>query len=507
MKSIFYIVLLFLATAFHGLADEVFKWSFEKEGNKLKASVQIPPHHYLYSDQTIIIVNSGEVKLKPQVTPDSIKYDDEFSGETMIFSSGKAEWVFSIAELNPPYQIKLEYAGCRATTEEHVGICFMPQEKAYIFDGESARLIVAETNDVAATPLLEMLKGFNVQNSASGYLGVSDFMKFLNSEDQDFFDGKSMLAIIILIILGGLGLNLTPCILPMIPINLAIIGADTGNRRQGMFRGLFYGIGIALAYGALGLLSVLAGARFGTLNSNPWFNFAVGVVFVLLALAMFEVIHIDFSRFSTKVSTDKMKVGSFLLPLFMGAVAALLAGACVAPVVIAVLLLSVNLYAAGNWGGLLLPFLLGAGMALPWPFAGAGLAILPKPGQWMVRVKQFFGVLILGAGLWFGWQGWSLLPLESSGSSNSTEETVKLEKALLESKRIGKPVLIDFWATWCKNCLAMERVVFADSQVKDELSRYIVVKFQAEDLRDPQTKQILDYFEAGGLPHLVILTP
>jgi hypothetical protein len=53
----------------------------------------------------------------------------------------------------------------------------------------------------------------------------------------------------------------------------------------------------------------------------------------------------------------------------------------------------------------------------------------------------------------------------------------------------------------------MERVVFADSQVKDELSRYIVVKFQAEDLRDPQTKQILDYFEAGGLPHLVILKP
>ncbi len=79
----------------------------------------------------------------------------------------------------------------------------------------------------------------------------------------------------------------------------------------------------------------------------------------------------------------------------MGAVAALLAGACVAPVVIQVVLFSSNLYATGTTVALALPFFLGVGMAIPWPIAGAGLASLPKPGVWMVRVKQVFGVLIL----------------------------------------------------------------------------------------------------------------
>ena len=79
----------------------------------------------------------------------------------------------------------------------------------------------------------------------------------------------------------------------------------------------------------------------------------------------------------------------------MGAVAALLAGACVAPVVIQVVLFSSNLYATGTPLALALPFFLGIGMAIPWPIAGAGIAALPKPGAWMVRVKQAFGVFIL----------------------------------------------------------------------------------------------------------------
>ena len=79
----------------------------------------------------------------------------------------------------------------------------------------------------------------------------------------------------------------------------------------------------------------------------------------------------------------------------MGAVAALLAGACVAPVVIQVVLFSSNLYANGTTAALALPFLLGVGMAIPWPIAGAGIAALPKTGAWMVRIKQVFGVVIL----------------------------------------------------------------------------------------------------------------
>ena len=92
----------------------------------------------------------------------------------------------------------------------------------------------------------------------------------------------------------------------------------------------------------------------------------------------------------------------------MGAVAALLAGACVAPVVIQVVLFSSNLYATGTTIALALPFFLGLGMAMPWPIAGAGLAALPKPGAWMVRVKQVFGVFILATAAYYGYVAYAI---------------------------------------------------------------------------------------------------
>ncbi len=221
---------------------------------------------------------------------------------------------------------------------------------------------------------------------------------------------------------------------------------------------------------------------------------------------MFDIINIDFSRFSASVKTDRMKSGKLLTALVMGMIAALLAGACVAPVVIAVLLFAANYYAQGYWLALLLPFLLGIGMALPWPLAGAGLGVLPKPGRWMVRIKQFFGVIIVLAGLWYAWLGYSLLPLKSESSGTPEAEVVKLTDALRESKATGKPVLIDFWATWCKNCLVMNSGTFKDPEVLKELENYIVVKFQAENMSHPLVKESLDYFQANGLPYFAVLS-
>jgi thiol:disulfide interchange protein len=314
--------------------------------------------------------------------------------------------------------------------------------------------------------------------------------------------------VIIIIILGGFGLNLTPCVLPMIPINLAIIGAGekADNKWQGFMRGGAYGIGIAVAYGSLGLLAVLAGTRFGTLNSSPWFNLAIAVVFIVLALAMFDVFIIDFSKYSAKLGPKDSQKGKIVTAFLLGIVAALLAGACVAPVVIAVLLHSAQIYAAGNIAGLFLPFLLGIAMGLPWPFAGAGMAAIPKPGTWMVRIKQFFGVLIIFAALYYGYLAYTLLPIQAKGT-NGERQQAKLTAALQQASKENKPVFIDFWATWCKNCTYMEATTFKDPKVIEALKKLVVVKFQAEDMKDAEIKPVLDYFKVQGLPSFAILTP
>src|SRR5204862_3839262 len=208
--------------------------------------------------------------------------------------------------------------------------------------------------------------------------------------------------------------------------------------------------------------------------------------------------------------------GTFALAFGMGAIAALLAGACVAPVVLQVVLFSSDLYAKGTAVALGLPFLLGVGMAVPWPIAGAGLAALPKPGAWMVRVKQVFGVLILVPAAYYGYEAYGLFAdrfVDPGAVTSSVDAQVKagwhrsLDEGLATAAREHKPVLIDMWATWCKNCLTMDQTTLKDASVVSALSGYVKIKFQAEDPDAEPAKSVMKRFNAVGLPTYVVLAP
>lgn len=370
---------------------------------------------------------------------------------------------------------------------------------------------------------LSMLDGFDLLATEGGFLGPDDFLRFIDNAERGvtstgMFEGRGPLAILLIVFVGGLALNLTPCVLPMIPINLAIIGAgaQAGSRTRGFLLGSTYGAAMALVYGVLGLIVILTAGTFGTINASPWFNAAIALVFVVLALAMFDIIPIDFSRFSTAVGTGGAGRGTFALAFTMGAIAALLAGACVAPVVIQVVLFSSNLYATGTTIALALPFVLGIGMAVPWPLAGAGIAALPKPGAWMVRVKQAFGVLILATAAYYGYLAYTLMAnrwVDSTAVASSVQDKLKegwhasLADGLAEARRDGRPVLLDLWATWCKNCLTMDRTTLRDPAVTTALAGYVKIKVQAEDPEEPATKALMQHLKAVGLPAYAILRP
>lgn len=429
------------------------------------------------------------------------------------------------------YQGVVGFQACSQDT------CFMPQEVPFALSGIIGR------NGIEPEPLSRPAKdrdanrkgnwqkeaqGFRVAGQSSGYMPKGKFLAFLDRVESgrsgsagppllSRLKGHGMVWVVLVILLWGLALNLTPCVLPMIPVNLAIIGAGAraGSRGRGFVLGTVYGAAIAFVYGLLGLLVVLTGATFGAVNASPWFNLAIAILFVVLALAMFDVFIIDFSRFGAGLGGGG-KSGSMGLALFMGGVSALLAGACVAPAVIAVLLLSAKLYTTGIPAGLALPFVLGLGMALPWPFAGAGIGLLPRPGRWMTYVRNGLGVLILLLAGYYGWTGIQLLNTHGvtpadAGSVRPAEEDggwlTSLDDALLASRTTDRPLFIDFWATWCKNCKAMENSTFRNPEVRDRLARYIRLKYQAERPKDPETRAVLSHFQVQGLPTYLVLKP
>lgn len=379
-------------------------------------------------------------------------------------------------------------------------------------DGAETAVAPGEDCDVMAE-----LADFELLATAGGYLNVEDFLQFVGEAEgtvakkKGMFEGKGMLAIMALIVIGGVLLNLTPCVLPLIPINLAILGAgaQSGSRLRGFALGGTYGLAMALVYGVLGLVVILTASSFGAINSTVWFNIAIAVLFVFLALAMFDVIVIDFTKYQGKLDvTSKAKQGTFLLAFFMGGVTALLAGACVAPVVIQVIVYASDMYTKAGEAhntfnriiALFLPFLLGVGLALPWPILGGGISVLPKPGTWMVRVKQAMGVFILIFAGYYGYLAYEII--RGPGDEAST-----ICQDLARAKEENKPILIDMWATWCKNCLAMEETTFVDEEVVERLEDYIIIKYQAENTSISPAVDMLELFNGQGLPTYAILKP
>ncbi|NOY74633.1 MAG: DUF255 domain-containing protein [Kiritimatiellaeota bacterium] len=503
--------------------EQPFKWDIHYDSEKRNAVVEarVPAGYYLYEKSTRITFTAAGKPLKPSKTPVAVDHEDD-SGTLKIYSAGDWKWLFP-APSGTECVAKIEFQGCRDKTADSSAICFMPDtitlRLAPAKAGEQKQTTHPPSNPTRASS--DIFSGFLVEKTGGGFMEPETFLAFLGTtatendarpktsdDDALNLDKMGIFGLVIFILLGGLALNLTPCVLPMMPINLAIIGAGgVGiSKKTGFIRGGVYGTAIALSYGILGLLAMFAGAKFGSLNSSPWFNLAIAVVFLVLALAMFDIITIDFSRYRTNLDFKKKDEGAPLAAVFaMGVVSALLAGACVAPVVIAALLYSMTEYSEGNTAALLLPFILGVGMALPWPIVGGGLASLPKPGKWMVRVKQAMGVFIIAMSAYYAWLGIAILAADNKATAADSME--RLKTALKQSSEENRPVFIDFWATWCKNCSRMEHSTFKNPKVERALRKYIIVKFQAEDPNQPDVKRILDEFKIMGLPGYVILRP
>ena len=467
------------------------------------------PGGHVYADTLTLELPAGFRTLAPKGTQPTMLPDEErpaFSGHCTLRYPLQGP-----SPLPSPLSVTLHWQGCQD------GLCLLPTSTTFELSADtSAGSVSAEQTLVppSQTGLPSVLESFVVLSSNAGYLSPDEFLAWAEratsgqaTQTSDNPVTRTLrrygpLAAGMLILLLGILLNLTPCVLPMIPITLMVIGAGArkSSTASGFLRGLLYGLGMALAYGLLGAIAVRTGGQFAALNSSPWFNLAVCAIFLLLALAMFDCFHIDLSRWRGTANAGSL-TGIFLL----GALSAILAGACVAPVLIWTLLLSGSAYAQGFRSALVLPFLLGLGMALPWPILGAGLGRLPRPGAWMTKIRAIFGLLILLFSAWYAWTAWHLFAPPQEIAKTGWHATIA--EAVADARSNRTPLFLEFTGLACKSCAAMDATTFRDKSVQEMIRPWSKIALRADNPQDALATELATHFHITGVPAYFLLRP
>ena len=197
---------------------------------------------------------------------------------------------------------------------------------------------------------------------------------------------------------GGVLASLSPCLYPMIPVTLSIVGGNgASSRRRRVSLAFIYVIGLAAAYSLLGLVAGLSGTMFGGISTNPWLSFTMANVMLLAAAMMADVITVpipaSIQQRAANVGTGGRVGGAFA----MGAVSGLVAAPCGAPVMAGILGWVTTTKSAGLGFIYLLAFSLGMCTLLLVLAVATDTALrLPRPGPWMMGVKRLFALILVG---------------------------------------------------------------------------------------------------------------
>ncbi len=204
--------------------------------------------------------------------------------------------------------------------------------------------------------------------------------------------------------LGGVGMSLTPCVYPLIPITVGYIGvSSSGSKFKGFLLSLVYVTGIAITYSILGLFASLTGTIFGRIGSHPVTYLLVGIVIIVFGLSLSDLWVINLPR---TIKPAALKKRGYLSVFFLGLSSGLVVSPCLTPVLGAILL---HLATKKNFiYGAALLFSFAYGMGLILILAGTFSALLvnlPRSGKWMLYIKKAFSFILIAAGIYFIYTG------------------------------------------------------------------------------------------------------
>ncbi len=490
----------------------------------------------------------------PRAKPIKVDYSSEalmsFEGRTIIYLPMKLDQQLKPGSIE--LQTRVEYQACSEN------FCLFPQKQIL-----KETLAVVESRAATSKINRELFAGLTSDLPSAPEAAV-DFNLFGWGFSVNWSSGLGWLLVLITAAFGGMLLNLTPCVLPLIPIKIISLSHVAEDRKKCLLLGLALSLGVLAFWTVLGILIALV-SDFTTTNQlfqYPLFTIAVGTVIGIMGLGMFGFFSVRLPRFIYIINPQQERLsGSFAL----GMLAAVMSTPCTAPF----------MGAAAAWAASQGPLTtlvtfaaIGAGMALPYLILSAfpKLVIrMPKAGPASELIKQVMGIFILAAAAYFLGVGisallssppqppskiywWPVMSLVAIGGIWLAYRTLRLAsrktskivfvilgfmlmalpiwgalrllaegpihwvhytpERLEDAFRRGKIVVMDFTAEWCLNCKALEETVLRDPEIVDLLDGENILPMKVDITgNNPQGKAKLREIGSLTVPLLVVFSP
>jgi len=355
------------------------------------------------------------------------------------------------------------------------------------------------------------------------------------------------------VFVGGMALNLTPCVYPLIPITVSYFGGRSGKSHGTLTaHALCYLSGLAATNSALGVVAALTGGLMGAILQNSWVLAGIAAVLIIFALSLFGFWELKLPSGLTTAASRSYT--GYFGSLFMGLTLGIIAAPCIGPFILGLLTWVASIGLA--WFGFVIFFTLSIGLGLPLfilaLFSGK-LEKLPRSGEWMIWVRKLMGWVLVGMAAYFLRPliskplsiilycaialsaGGHLVLLDRSKATFSAFIWIKngiglicvalavylggswffsgpgvvwepySAKLLEQASQQKKPAIMDFYATWCAPCRELDEITFHDKAVVQETKQFVMIKIDLTKGENQVYQDLLREYEVKGVPTVVFL--
>ncbi|MFW2566806.1 protein-disulfide reductase DsbD [Aliarcobacter butzleri] len=543
MKKILLLLILFIYSFSLELGnkvlepEEAFKVKFIKNEDSLNIKFELGKDIYLYHDKLQInILKPQKIEITKELNiPNPVNYEEfivHFDDLNLTIPYNLLKSKVDSKE----FEIELKFQGC-----SKAGLCYAPmsQKQILMFDEN------IENKNIN-------LENLNETDSIANNLKEKNLLLVLLT----FFGFGLLLSLTPCVF---------PMIPILSSIIVGASKNETMTASRGFFLSLVYVLSMSIAYTIAGVIAGIFGANLQVALQNPYVLVIFALIFVALAFSMFGYFEIRLPQaIQNRVNktTDGKEKQGILGIAIMGFLSALIVGPCVAPP-LAGALVYIGQTGDAILGGLAL-FVMSLGMGVPLLLIGLGAGkFMPKPGGWMESITKIFGIVMLGVAIWLLDRVlnaniimylWALLllgsaiylkiyqhilvqlitvvifilgvvlfvgaisgatnplnPLEKFTSSKMTQvsdeklifkKVKNIQELELAIKNSNKPVMLDFWASWCVSCKELEEITFQDEQVINKLQEFTLLKADVTENND-EDKALQKKFGVVGPPALI----